>query len=389
MTRISNKSFIYIPVLIVLLFFSTSIWAQSKTTLTIHYLFSPNKQKTSVPKINQLPHDNGLVGLLVGINDSNTTGKFLGYEIALEEHLISDENSVTNALSKITSGPILLHLNTKQTKQVFALATAKHLIINVGNPATELRKNICSDNIFHTSPSYPMLADALGQWLVKKQLDSVLLVSSEDEQAQDYLTALKRTLKRYRVDIIDDKKWTFTTDLRRTLEQDIPLFTQTSKDYDATIVADPEGTFGYYLPYNTYYPRPVVGSAGLRVDSWHGSIEQWGARQLQKRVFDASGRFMTSADYTHYVAVVALAQALQKNIPTTANDLVKYLRSPDFSLAAYKGRKLSFRAKNGQLRMPLALFHSRSIVSQSPQAGFMHPITELDTLGLTPNEICQ
>ena len=389
MTCISNKQFSFILFFCFLLFFSTSSWAQTTKTLTVHYLYSAQTSQNTIPKINQRPQDNGLAGLLTGIRDSNTTGKFLGYQIVLEKHLINKKYSVKNALANITSGPILLNLNSAQTRQVFNLVTAQHVVINVGNSATDLRKNICADNIFHTSPSYPMLADALGQWLVKKQLDSVLLISSSDEHAQDYLNALKRTLKRYRIDIIAEKKWTYTTDLRRSLEQDIPLLTQTSKAYDATIVADPKNTFGYYLPYNTYYPRPVVGSAGLRVDSWHGSIEQWGARQLQNRVFATSGRFMTSDDYNHYVAVIALAQALQKNSQMTIMDIANYLRSPDFSLAAYKGRKLSFRPKNGQLRMPLALFHARGVVSQSPQAGFMHPVTELDTLGLTPNEICQ
>jgi ABC transporter substrate binding protein (PQQ-dependent alcohol dehydrogenase system) len=98
---------------------------------------------------------------------------------------------------------------------------------------------------------------------------------------------------------------------------------------------------------------------------------------------------MTGVDYTHYVAVIALAQGLQKNTQLTVAQMADYLRSSDFSLAAYKGRKLSFRPKNGQLRMPLSLFHARGVVSQSPQTGFMHPVTELDTLGLTPNEICQ
>ena len=389
MTCMSNKLLTLLGVLSVLWLFPTSSWAQTQQTLTIHYLYSLQESANTIPKINQAPENNGLAGLLVGLQDSNTTGKFMGYKIILKKHLIDATYSINQALSNIPSGPILVHLNTLQTQQVFTLATKEHLVINVGNAATELRRDVCASNIFHTSPSYPMLADALGQWLVKKQLDSVLLISSEDELATDYVTAIKRTLQRYRIAIIAEKNWSFTTDLRRTLEQDIPLLTQTAKTYDATIVVDPQGTFGYYLPYNTYYPRPVVGSAGLQVDSWHGSIEQWGARQLQNRVQEVAGRFMTGVDYTHYVAVIALAQGLQKNTQFTVAQMSDYLRSSDFSLAAYKGRKLSFRPKNGQLRMPLSLFHARGVVSQSPQTGFMHPVTELDTLGLTPNEICQ
>ena len=66
--------------------------------------------------------------------------------------------------------------------------------------------------------------------------------------------------------------------------------------------------------------------------------------------------------------------------------LIKHLKSADFELAAYKGRKLSFRSWNGQLRMPMALVHPQGVVSQSPQVGFLHPKTDLDTLGFDQQE---
>ena len=42
---------------------------------------------------------------------------------------------------------------------------------------------------------------------------------------------------------------------------------------------------------------------------------------------------------------------------------------------------LSFRSWDGQLRQPVLLAADRSLVSVSPQDGFLHPKTELDTLG--------
>jgi len=53
----------------------------------------------------------------------------------------------------------------------------------------------------------------------------------------------------------------------------------------------------------------------------------------------------------------------------------------EFELAAFKGRKLSYRSWNGQLRQPILLATPKLTVTVSPQPGFLHPTSELDTLG--------
>ena len=61
-----------------------------------------------------------------------------------------------------------------------------------------------------------------------------------------------------------------------------------------------------------------------------------------------------------------------------------------FNLAAYKGKPVSFRKWNGQLRQPVLLVTPRALVSVSPQMGFVHPRTELDTLGFDePDTKCK
>jgi ABC transporter substrate binding protein (PQQ-dependent alcohol dehydrogenase system) len=42
---------------------------------------------------------------------------------------------------------------------------------------------------------------------------------------------------------------------------------------------------------------------------------------------------------------------------------------------------LSFRAWDGQLRQPVLLAAPRSLVAVAPIEGFLHPKSELDTLG--------
>jgi ABC transporter substrate binding protein (PQQ-dependent alcohol dehydrogenase system) len=62
--------------------------------------------------------------------------------------------------------------------------------------------------------------------------------------------------------------------------------------------------------------------------------------------------------------------------------MVAYMKGADFSVAAFKGQKLTIRDWNLQLRQPILLFDGRNTVSVSPQEGFLHQVSTLDTLGL-------
>ena len=60
----------------------------------------------------------------------------------------------------------------------------------------------------------------------------------------------------------------------------MPVLTQNAPAYDVLIAADESEVFGGYLPYRTWDPRPVAGSAGLMPTSWDPSHEQWGAHAV-------------------------------------------------------------------------------------------------------------
>ena len=57
------------------------------------------------------------------------------------------------------------------------------------------------------------------------------------------------------------------------------------------------------------------------------------------------------------------------------------MRSPEFELAGFKGIKTTFRDWNGQLRQPLLVTTPKILVSVSPQQGYLHQFSELDTMG--------
>jgi len=351
----------------------------------INYLKLQQKQSPALSNVIKMADDSGYQGAKLAINDSNTTGKFLHQHFSLTQ----TEFETTSALliylqQEFTKGHTIFILNAPLVtlQKINIWAQDKHLLLfNINEFSDALRNKQCLSTFLHTAPSYAMKADALAQWLVYRRLTKVLLISGNKPIDIAIATSFKRSAKRYGLKIIEEKYWTFDTDLRRSAQQEVPLFTQADKEYDVVYVADYYKDFAQYIPFNTYLPRPVIGSAGLEAVSWHRVIEQWGAAQLQTRFTKLTSRYMNEIDFNGYLAIRAIAQAVHKTHSNAADVLLNYLKSTDFELAAYKGRKLSFRSWNGQLRMPIALVHPQGLVSQSPQVGFLHPTTDLDTLG--------
>ena len=111
-------------------------------------------------------------------------------------------------------------------------------------------------------------------------------------------------------------------------------------------------------------------------------MEQWGVAQLQSRFKQQHNREMTSEDYAAWAAIRTLGEAVTRtntNDPATLRD---YILSDAFELAGFKGRPLTYRGWNGQLRQPIAVAHPRALVAQAPLEGFLHQTNEVDSLGL-------
>lgn len=120
--------------------------------------------------------------------------------------------------------------------------------------------------------------------------------------------------------------------------------------------------------------------------AWARPHEQWGATQLQDRFLHQAKRWMTDRDYAAWMAVRAIGEAATRSKSADPVAIISFMRGDRFELAGYKGARLSFRSWDGQLRQPVLLADARSLVSVSPQPGFLHQFSELDTLGIDKPE---
>ena len=90
--------------------------------------------------------------------------------------------------------------------------------------------------------------------------------------------------------------------------------------------------------------------------------------------------WMTEIGYAAWIAVRSVGESITRKGLDFAQ-VKKYLVSESFGIAAYKGVRVSYRSWNGQLRQRILINAPRALVSVSPQDGYLHPHTPLDTLG--------
>lgn len=334
------------------------------------------------------PSDAGRRGAELAIIDSNSTGRFLKQQFELQSAESDQaETLLAAAEQQHQAGIRLFVVNAPAaTLRLLSARLPDSLLLNAGSAGDGLRRAQCLGNVLHTLPSRAMLADALAQFLAVRKWTRWLLVTGSTEDDIAYADALKRAAKRFGHKIVAEKPWSFDNDQRRSAQAEMPLFTQAG-EYDVVLVADERGDFGEYLPYNTWLPRPVAGTQGLTPTAWHKTVETFGAAQLQKRFEELAGRWMNDRDFAAWMAVRSIAAAVTKLRSAEPQAIRALALSADLPLDGFKGRKLSFRPWNGELRQPIELVHPRALVSTSPQDGFLHPSNEMDSLGYDQPEV--
>ena len=107
---------------------------------------------------------------------------------------------------------------------------------------------------------------------------------------------------------------------------------------------------------------------------------------MQNRFIATFKRGMTARDNQAWVAARMIGETVAHTKSADPKALRAYMRSPDFDVADFKGTRLTLRPWNQQLRQPILLTDGRTTVSVSPQEGYLHQVSELDTLGLDQPE---
>lgn len=338
--------------------------------------------------------DRAFAGAALGTEDNATTGRFMGQTYETETVATPPENALAE-FERLSGEGIRLFVILARETELLAMADAapaEALLFNSRAGARSLRSGECRANLLHVAPSDAMRADAVTQFLVWKKWTDLFLVHGSNPADMALAEAYRASATKFGARIVGEREFEDTGGSRVSdsghvlIQRQLPVFMQDTPDHDVVLAADATDYFAEYLPYNTWEAAPVAGSAGLVPVTWAPTHESWGATQLQTRFEKLTGRAMRDEDYQTWLALRVIGEAVTRTGAADPATIRDYVLGEEFELAAFKGQPVTFRDWNGQLRQPILLTNGRMTVSVSPQDGFLHQRSPLDTLGLDAPE---
>lgn len=363
--------------------------AMAEIAVSMTYLRQEIQPPPVLSNLDPIPQDRGIAGAQVALADTKTTGSFMGHDYSLAVVSVEPGGDFLGAARTALATSKILFVDGSP-EDILALAdlpeAKEALLFNVASGADRLRDVGCRFNVLHTMTEDTMRSDALMQVLRARRWTRTVLIIGPRPEDRAFADRLRASARKFGIEILATKDWTFNTDLRRAAGREIPLFTQDFPDHDVLLIADEANDFGRYVEDNTWLPRPVAGSDGLRGEGWASVLEQWGAVQLQNRFEKAAGREMGSRDYAAWIAVRTIGEAVTRTNSADPAALRKFILSPRFALDGFKGRSLSYRNWDGQLRQPMPVVNAHALVELAPLEGYLHQNNEMDTLGLDRSE---
>lgn len=363
----------------------------SALEVAIGYLRQDERTLRPLSLLDAVIDDEGRAGAELGLADNATTGRFLGHDYALDARVVPVDGDLAAEAAALLDGGVrflVADLEAADLATVVPLAAERGaLVFNVRAADDALRTENCAPHVFHVALSRAMKADALAQYLAWKRWDRWFLLHGTTPGDLAMKAALEAAAAKFGLRIVATRDYAYEETARRVetghtlVQRQMPAFTQEAPAHDVVVVADEADVFGEFLPYRTFRPRPVVGTQGLVPTNWHRATEQWGGTQLQHRFEAMAGRAMRERDYNAWLALRAIGEAVTRTESAAPDTVRDHLRSDAFGVGAFKGQAVTFRDWNQQMRQPVLLVAPRMLVSVSPQEGFLHQRTELDTLG--------
>lgn len=376
---------------------ATGAAAETEYRAAVLRVDAPNRP-LPISRLDAPAADLGFAGATLATADNATTGAFMKQKFTTETVTATPDTAEAEMQKLIDAGVwwIVTMADEATTVKLADIAGGKAIVLNASATDDKLRGEDCRANLLHTAPSDAMLTDALAQYLVWKRWTDWLLIEGSHPEDEALADAYRRAARKFGAKIVEERVFEDTGGARRSdsgsvkVQEQMPAFTQRAEEHDVVIAADRSDVFAVHLPYHTWEPRLVAGSAGLVPGSWHPSHEAWGATQFQTRFEKQAGRFAQDEDYQVWMALRGLGEAATRTQGGDFATIHDFVLSDRFDLAAFKGQKLTFRDWDGQLRQPILLTTDKVVVSVSPQAEFLHQVSQLDTLGIDrPETACK
>ncbi len=175
--------------------------AQGVTRIPIVYLAREQADPSRASLLEPVVADYGLQGAEFGLQEINNSGRFLGKQYELVKIIVPTDADVGAAAKKaLVSGKLLIvaDLEANDLLTVADLTEAKNaVILDARSSDDSLRQGDCRGNVFHVLPNWAMRADALGQYLARKNWKRWFLLRGVAPEDEAFAAAVRRAATRF------------------------------------------------------------------------------------------------------------------------------------------------------------------------------------------------
>jgi len=323
-----------------------------------------------------------IMGAQLGAAEADVTAGLFGTKVEL---IVEDAATPENILSlarKLSAqekpAAIIAALDDPTTARLSDFTQQERIVcLNAAARGGELRGEKCHRLTFHVEPDLAMYTHAMGQWLVQNNRKRWHHVVAEGAFGQEVYHRASRFLQLQG-----------GTDLGRSVitpgqsDYNDVLANLARGDAEAVVVALGGQELRHFLEQykaaglNTLLagvPLDMIALwqadagalQGVWVASWHHGLERFSARELNRRFLRRFEKPAEGFAWANWAAVKLVVEGVLRSTSTEAAALVNYLEgAPPFD--GHKGKSLTFREWNHQLRQPLYVLKAREAKPENP-----------------------
>jgi ABC transporter substrate binding protein (PQQ-dependent alcohol dehydrogenase system) len=329
-----------------------------------------------------------LRGAQMGAAEADTLAQMFGKKVELAAPKVAGAQGVSGAAASLVKEGVSVLVGGSDLAAAEALRDVardgKALFLNVGCAADTLRSERCDRHTFHIHASLQMHAGAAASWLAEEKKLKRWAVVAESEDVRRLVAALASARG---ASVVEDVAAAGgTSDWQPVLErlrgsQAEAVWVGLSPAQSAGLLPrhSEAGVGGELIVLPTESAPALEGPAavGVRPLMWHHSLERYSARELNSRHRRRFGQPLDGASWSAWAALKLVGEAMLRQ-GTTPQALVEYLESdPPFD--GHKGRALTFRKSDHQLRQPLYLVRAdtagaEEVLAEVPRGGGLDAI---------------
>jgi branched-chain amino acid transport system substrate-binding protein len=316
-----------------------------------------------------------IMGAQLGAEEAGVTAGMFGTKVELIiEDGVTPENvgSLARKLSTLENlAATIAALDDLTAVGLSAFAQQERIVcLNAAARGGELRGEKCQGSTFHVEPDLAMYTHAMGRWLVQNNRKRWHYVVSERAFGQEVYQRASRFLHlqggtESGRSVIAPGQADFKDVLAPLARGDaeavvVALSGEELRNFLEQYKASGLTTLLAGIPLDTIalWQASPETLQGVWVTSWYHELERFSARELNRRFVRRFERPAEGYAWANWAAVKMVMEGVLRSASTDATLLANYLQgAPPFD--GHKGRALTFRDWNHQLRQPLYVLKAR------------------------------